>query len=53
MRLEYILADFDSTKHNRFNSTYEMLSTLMSKPGVASVTKKFVESRAQDSCGQR
>ena len=26
MRLEYILADFDSTKDNKFNSTYEMVA---------------------------
>ena len=52
MRLEYILADFDSTKHNRFNSTFEMLTALMDQSGVANVTKKFVESRARDSCGR-
>lgn len=48
MRLEYILSDFDSTKHNKFNSTYEMLRVLLSQDGVATVTKKFVESTKRD-----
>ena len=48
MRLEYIIADFDSAKDNKFNSTYDMLRALVTRESVSSITKQFVNPRSRE-----